>query len=53
MKLNIDFQRLEQDRASINAQKAKIGEINAKRSLNLNPIEIKLLARGFLVLSGE
>ena len=53
MKLNIDFQRLERARASINAPKAELGSISAKRSMERSPIEIELLERGSLILSGE
>ena len=53
MKLNVDFQRLEGARASINATKAVIGTISAKRSLERSPIEIELLEKGSLILSGE
>lgn len=52
MKLNIDFQRLERARASINAPKAELGNFSAKRSMDRTPIEIELLERGTLILSG-
>ena len=53
MKLTVDLQRLERVRESINAQKAELGHISAKRSLDRSPIEIKLLEQGSLILSGE
>jgi hypothetical protein len=53
MKLSINLQRLERARTSINAPKAELGHITAKRSIDRSPIEIKLLERGSLILSGE
>ena len=53
MKLDIDFQRLERARASINAPIAELGNISAKRSMDRSPIEIELLERGSVILSGE
>ena len=53
MKLNIDFRRLEQTRASINAPKAELGDIREPRVIDRSPTETKLLEQGYLTLSGD
>ena len=55
MKLDINLQRLEQARASINASKAELGNISGNGSIDRSPSELKgeLFGRGSLVLSGK
>jgi hypothetical protein len=53
MKLSVNIQRLENARISIGALKAEIGTISSKRNVDRSPIEIELLEKGSLVLSGE
>ncbi|MDJ0686436.1 MAG: HNH endonuclease [Alphaproteobacteria bacterium] len=53
MKLSVDLSRLERARASIGAEKARIGDLAARRKRGRNPIEVQLIEKGSVVLSGE
>ena len=53
MKLDVDLNRLERARASINAPKAEIGSIRPPQPSLRNPIEIEIIKRGSIILSGK
>jgi hypothetical protein len=51
MRLNIDFSRLEAALLSIGGKKAEIGHLRSSRQI-LNPIELQIIEKGSLILSG-
>lgn len=52
MKLSVDFSRLEAARKSMGAEEADVGRLRAPDERERSPIEVKLLQRGSIVISG-